>query len=70
MCNDTKENFLWEHARIKLNVTFHKNCEKTGKVLKISCVRRHFMKFEIHFLALHKKFSLVLLHITNYIYSP
>ena len=70
MCNDTKENFLWELARIKLNVTFHKNCEKTGKVLKISCARRHFMKFDIHFLVLHKKFSLVLLHITNYIYSP
>ena len=67
MCNDTKENFLWELARIKLNVTLHKNCEKTGKV---SCVRRHFMKFDIHFLTLHKKFSLVLLHITNYIYSP
>ena len=31
MCNDTKENFLWELARIKLNVTFHKNCEKNRK---------------------------------------
>ena len=22
-----------------MNVKFHKNCEKTGKILKISCVR-------------------------------
>ena len=70
MCNDTKEIFLWEPEKIKFNVKFHKNCEKTGKVLKISCARHHFVKFDIYFLALDKKFSLVLLHITNYIYSP
>ena len=42
-CNNTKENFSWESE--KMNVTFHKNCENTGKVLKNSCVRRHFMNF-------------------------
>ena len=29
----------------KLNVKFHKNCETTGRILKISCVRCHFVKF-------------------------
>ena len=29
------------------NVKFHKNCENTGKILKISCVRCHFGKFDI-----------------------
>ena len=31
-----------------MNVKFHKNCENTGKILKISCVRRHFVKFDIN----------------------
>ena len=30
-----------------MNVKFHKNCENTGKILKIVCVRCHFVKFEI-----------------------
>ena len=34
------------------NVKFHKNCEKTGKILKISCVRCNFVKFHIYFLGL------------------
>ena len=43
-CNNTKENFSWESE--KMNVTFHKNCENTGKILKNSCVRlSHFMNF-------------------------
>ena len=42
-----------------MNVKFHKNCENTGKLLKISCVRCNFVKF-----------SVVLLQITNYIFSP
>ena len=42
--NNTKENFSWESE--KMNVTFHKNCENTGKILKNSCVRlSHFMNF-------------------------
>ena len=36
----------------EINVTFHKNCEKTGKILKTSCVRCNFVKFDIHFLGL------------------
>ena len=32
-----------------MNVKFHKNCENTGKILKISCVRCHFVKFDIYF---------------------
>ena len=35
-----------------MNVKFHKNCENTGKILKISCVRCDFVKFDIHFLRL------------------
>ena len=30
ICNNTKENFLWEPK--KINVKFHKNCENTGKI--------------------------------------
>ena len=34
----------------KINVKFHKNCENTGKILKISRVRCPFVKFHIYFL--------------------
>ena len=50
ICSNTKENFLREPE--KMNVKFHKNCENTGKILKISCVRCNFVKFDIHFLGL------------------
>ena len=36
----------------KINVKFHQNCETTGKILKISCVRCHLVKFDIRFLGL------------------
>ena len=36
----------------RCNVKFHKKCENTGKILKISCVRSNFVKFNIHFLRL------------------
>ena len=42
ICNNNKENFLWEP----------KNFENTGKILRISCVRCHFVKFDIYFLGL------------------
>ena len=32
-----------------MNFKFHKNCENTSKILKISCVRCHFVKFDIYF---------------------
>ena len=35
-----------------MNLKFHKNCDYTGKILKISCVRCISMKFDIHFLGL------------------
>ena len=35
-----------------MNVKFHKNCENAGQILEISCVRCHFVKFNIHFLGL------------------
>ena len=35
-----------------MSVKFHKNCENTGKILKISYVRCNFVKFDIHFLGL------------------
>ena len=32
-----------------MNVIFHKNCENTpGKILKISCARCNFAKFDIY----------------------
>ena len=39
--------FSWEAE--KVNIKFHKNCENTGKILKISCVICHFVKFDINF---------------------
>ena len=33
-----------------MNVKFHKNCENTGKILKISCIRCNFVKFDMYFL--------------------
>ena len=33
-----------------MNVKFHENCENTGKILKISCVRCNFVKFDIYFI--------------------
>ena len=50
ICNNTKENFLWEPE--KINVKFHKNRDYTGKILKLSSVRCNFVKFDIHFLTL------------------
>ena len=51
-----------------MNVKLTRNyCENKDKILKISCVRCHFVK--VIFLCSHKNFSLVLLQITNYIYS-
>ena len=38
-----------------MNVKFHKNCENTGKILKISSVRCNFVKFDIHFFGLLSK---------------
>ena len=35
-----------------MNVKLHKNCQNIGKILKISCVRCNFVKFDIHFLGL------------------
>ena len=32
-----------------MNIKFHKNCENTGKILKITC---HFVKFDMYFLGL------------------
>ena len=36
---------------------FHKNCDYTGKILKISCVRCNFVKFDIHFLGIPWTFN-------------
>ena len=35
---------------------FHKNCENSVKILKISCVRYNFVKFDIHFLRVPSEF--------------
>ena len=63
ICNNTKDYFSLEPE--KINVKFHKECENTAKILKISCIRCHFVKFDIYFLGLSweiffgVKFSLV-----------
>ena len=46
------KNLISHGSPRKLNVKFHKNCDYTGKILKISCVRCNFVKFDIHFLGL------------------
>ena len=33
-----------------MNVKFHKVCENIVKILKISCIRCHFVKFDFYFL--------------------
>ena len=49
-------------ARENIYVKFHKNCESTVKIRKISCLRCHFVKFDINiFSGSHKKLSLVFL---------
>ena len=52
LLSDFFEPFACSCAPEKINVKFHKNCENTGKILKISYVRCHFVKFDIHFLGL------------------
>ena len=48
--NNTKDYFSLEPE--KITVKFHKNCENTDKILKISCERCHFVEFDICFLGL------------------
>ena len=48
--HNTKDYFSWESE--KMNVKFHKNCESTGEILKISCVKCNFVKFDNHFVGL------------------
>ena len=55
---------------MKMNDKFHQNSGNTDKILKLSCVRCNFVKFGILFLGSNKKFSLVILQMTNYILSP
>ena len=38
-----------------MNVKFHKDCENTGKILKIARVRSNFVKFDIYFLGLRSE---------------
>ena len=42
ICNNTKDFSPWETE--KIDVKFHRNCENTGKILKISCVEMSFYK--------------------------
>ena len=66
-CNNTKENLSRESE--KMNVKFHKNWENTGKILNFSCVRCNWRNLTFIFSGSNKKFSSVLLQITNYIFS-
>ena len=54
-----------------MNVKFPKNCENTGKILRKLHVKVKFCEIWHPFSrAPIKKFSLVLLQMTNYIFSP
>ena len=53
-----------------MNVKFHKNCENTGKILKFHLQDIMLGNLTFIFSSSHKKFSLVLLQMTNYIFSP
>ena len=53
-----------------MNVKFHKNCENTGKILKFHVQDIILWNLMVIFLGSHKKFSLVLLQMTTYIFSP
>ena len=51
-----------------MNVKFHKNCENTGKILKISCVRCNFVKFggisqQQKFQAVNDEFLQTIMHL-------
>ena len=48
--NNTKDYFSLEPE--KITVKFHNNCDNTGKILKISCERCHFVELDICFLGL------------------
>ena len=58
ICSNTKKEFSWKSE--KMNVKFHKNCDDTGKILKISCVRCNSVKFDFHFLRLLSEIFLLL----------
>ena len=49
-----------------MNVKFHKNCESTGEILKISCVKCNFVKFDNHFVGLAVLFLSLLLVLKAY----
>ena len=49
-----------------MNVKVHKNCQNTGKIMKILCI----IIIIFIFSDCRKEFSLVLLQVTNYIFSP
>ena len=53
-----------------MTVKFHKNCENTGKILKFHVQDVILWNLMVIFLGSRKKFSLVLLQMTNYIFSP
>ena len=42
-------------AQEKKNFKFQNNFENTGKILKVSCVRWDFVKFDIYFLGLSRE---------------
>ena len=67
MCNNTKENFLREPE--KINAKLHKKAS-FDKIFRILTVfSQFFQNLTFIFSGFHKKFSLVLLHLTNYIHG-
>ena len=52
-----------------MNVKFHKNCENTSKFWKFHVQDVILWNLTFFFSGSHEKFSLVLLQMTNYIFS-
>ena len=69
ICNNSKENFSREPE--KMNVKFHKIICYTWNFQNLTCVFTILVKFDFYFLGLPWKifFKLVLLQMTNYIFS-
>ena len=54
-----------------MNVKFQKNCENTSKIVKIFYMLDVILwTLTVIFSGSHKKFSLVLLQMINYVFSP
>ena len=68
ICNNTKENFLWEAE--KMNVKFRKIAFYTRIFRSFPVFSQFLRNLTFIFSDSYEKFSLLLLHMTNYIFRP